>query len=86
VCHELLGKKLNSTYCPNRMVGKNDESQTRVHLTLGLHVNLDFPMASLKEQLEAFRPWNGNGFRSQVDETNPPTGAELTNLLLLELL
>jgi len=43
-------------------------------------------MAALREQLEALRPRNGNGSRSQIDETNPPTGAELTNLLLLETL
>jgi len=36
--------------------------------------------------LEALRPKNGNGARSQVDETNPRIGAELTSLLLLKLL
>ena len=43
-------------------------------------------MSSLREWLEALCPRNGNGARGQVDETNPPAGAELTNLLLLELL
>jgi len=39
-------------------------------------------MSSLKEQLEALCPRNRNGSRSQGDETNPPAGTELTNLLL----
>jgi len=43
-------------------------------------------MAALSERLEALHPRNGNGSRSQINETNPPTGAELTNLLLLEML
>ena len=43
-------------------------------------------MSTLQDRLEAVRPRNGNGPRSQVDETNPPTRAELTNLLLLEML
>jgi len=43
-------------------------------------------MSSLREWLEALRPRNGNASRSQVDETNPPAGPELTDLLPLELL
>ena len=43
-------------------------------------------MSTFRERLEALHPWNGNGPFSQVDETNPPTGAELTKLLLLEML
>jgi len=43
-------------------------------------------MAALKERLEALSPRNGNGFRSQIDETNSQMGAELTNLLLLKML
>ena len=43
-------------------------------------------MVALREQLEALRPRNGNGSRSQIDETNSPMGNELTNLLLLEML
>ena len=43
-------------------------------------------MSTFKEWLEALCPRNANGSRSQVEETNPPTRADLTNLLLLELL
>jgi len=43
-------------------------------------------MSHFRERLEAFQPRNGNGSRSQVKETNTPIGAELTNLLRLELL
>jgi len=43
-------------------------------------------MLALREGLEALRPRNGNRTRSKVEETNPPTRAELTNLLLLEML
>ena len=43
-------------------------------------------MSALRELLEALRPRKENGSRSQIDETNPPTGAELTNLSLLEML
>ena len=49
-------------------------------------MNLDVPMASPRERLEALRPRNGSGPPSQEDETNPPTGMDLTNLMLLELL
>ena len=41
--------------------------------------------AHFSEWLEALRPRNGNGSR-QVEETNPPTTAELTDILLLGLL
>ena len=64
----------------------NNESQTRPHPETRVPTNQDIPMAALRERLEALRPWNGNGSRSQIDETNPPSGAELTNLLLLEML
>jgi len=43
-------------------------------------------MTGLRERLEALRPRNGKGSHSQVDEIKPPTGAELINLLLLEML
>jgi len=43
-------------------------------------------MSTFWERLEALRHRNGNGSRSQVDKTNPPTRDELTNLLLLEML
>ena len=49
-------------------------------------MNLEIPMSTFRERLEALHPRNGNESRNQVDETNPPTGVELTNLLLLELL
>ena len=49
-------------------------------------VNQEVNMSSLKERLEALCPMNGNASRNQVDETNPPMGAEFTNLLLLEML
>ena len=68
------------------MVGNNDESETRLHPPPRPYVNRDIPMASLRERLETLRPRNGNRSHSEVDETNSPTGAELTNDLLLELL
>ena len=43
-------------------------------------MNQDILMSALREQLEALRPGNGNRFRSQIGETNSPTGAELANL------
>ena len=43
-------------------------------------------MSTFREWLEALQPSNGNTSRGQVEETNPPTRVELTNLLLLELL
>jgi len=43
-------------------------------------------MSSFREWLEALCPRNGNVSLNQVVEIKPPTGAELTNLLLLELL
>ena len=43
-------------------------------------------MSSVTEWLEALRLRNGNGSHNLMDETNPPTEANLTNLLLLELL
>ena len=71
----------------NRMAGNNNnESQTGPHLAARVPTNQDIPMSALREQLEALRPRNGNGSRSQIDETNPPMGAELTNLLPLEML
>ena len=68
------------------MVGNNEKSQTGPHHGTRLPVNPKIPMSRYREQLEALCPRNENGPRSQVDETNPPTGAELTNFLLLELL
>jgi len=49
-------------------------------------LNQDIPMSAPRESLKALHPCNGNGSRSQIDEINLPTGAELTNLLLLEML
>jgi len=49
-------------------------------------VNPEIPMSSFMDWLEGLHPRNGNGSRSQVDETNPSIGVEPTNLLLLELL
>jgi len=43
-------------------------------------------MLALTERLEAIHPLNGNGSHSQIDESNPSMGPELTNLLLLEML
>jgi len=43
-------------------------------------------MSTFRGLLEALHPRNGNGFRNQVEETNPSTGAEITNLPLLQLL
>ena len=68
------------------MAGNNDESQTGPYLVSRTPVNPEIPMSHFRERLEALHPRNGNGSRSQVEETNPPIGAELTNLLLLELL
>ena len=68
------------------MVGNNDESQNGPYLILRTPVNPEIPISHFRERLEDLRPRNGNGPRSQVDEINLPTGVELTNLLLLELL
>ena len=68
------------------MVRNNDESQTGPHPISRTRINLEIPMFHFREQLEALHPRDGNGSRSQVDETSPSAGAELTNLLLLELL
>jgi len=64
----------------------NNESQTGLHPAARVPTNQDIPMLALRERLEALCPQNGNRSRSQIDETNPPTGAELTNLLLLRML
>ena len=82
---ELLGEELNSTYFPNGMTKNNNESQTGPHPISTTPVNLETPMSDFRERLEALHLMNGNRSRSQVEETNPPTGIELTNLLLLEL-
>ena len=68
------------------MVENNNESQTEPNPAMRVPVNQDVIMSSLREWLEALRPKNGNRSCCQVDETNPHAGAELTNLLLLELL
>jgi len=86
VCRELLGEKLNLTYFPSKMAENNNESHTRPHPISRIPVKPEIPMSSFKERLKALRPSNGNGSHSQVDETNPPTGEEPTNFLLLELL
>jgi len=49
-------------------------------------MNQEVNMSALCERLEALCLRNGNGSCSQVDETNSPIEADLTNLLLLELL
>jgi len=61
----------------------NGESQTGPQPGMRVPSNQDIPMSTLKERLEALCPRNGNGSHSQIDETNPLTDAELTNLLLL---
>jgi len=43
--------------------------------------NSDIPMSTFRERLETVNPRNRNGPHSQVNETNLPTGAELTNFL-----
>jgi len=43
-------------------------------------------MTSIWETVEAMRPGNGRGNTSHEGETHPLTAADLTNLLLLELL
>jgi len=68
------------------MAGNNKESQIRPHPVLRIPVNPEIPMSTFREWLEALRLKNGNGSRSHVEETNPPTRTALTNLLLLELL
>jgi len=68
------------------MSKNTDESHTGPHPSPRPHVNLDILMTSLRVRLEALRPKNENEFYSQVDKTDPPTGADLTNLILLELL
>ena len=68
------------------MAGNNGKSQSGPHPVSKTPVNQEIPMFHFREQLEALHPRNENGSRSQVDETNPLTGSELSNLLLLELL
>ena len=43
-------------------------------------------MAAFQERLEGLRLRGGNGNHSQVGETEPSTGTDLTNRLLVELL
>jgi len=80
VGYELLGEELNPTYLPNRMAGNNDKYQARPHLGTRLPVNPEIPMSVFRERLEALHPRNRNDSHSQVEETNPPTGEDLTNL------
>ena len=70
------------------MVGNNhnDESETGPNPATRVPMNPDIPMAAFRERLETLRPRNGNGSCSHIGQTNPPSGAELTNLLLLEML
>jgi len=70
------------------MVGNNhnDELQIGPNPATRVPMDTDVPMTAFRERLETLRPRNGNGSRSHIDETNPPSGAELTNLLLLEML
>jgi len=68
------------------MMGNNDGSQIRPHPISRALVNPEIPMSSFRDRLEALCPRNGNGTHGQVVETNPPMGAKLSNLLLLELL
>ena len=86
---EPLGEELNLNYFPNRMTGNNNDnnSEFQIELHLGARVpsNQDIPIWALRERLEVLCPRNGNGSRSQIDETNLPMGTELTNLLLLEM-
>ena len=49
-------------------------------------MDLDVPMTAFREQLETLRCQNGNGSRSHIGKINSLSGAELTNLLLLEML
>jgi len=64
----------------------NDESQTGPNPTTKVPMDPDIPTTAFKEWLETLPPWNANGSRSHISETNPPSGVELTNLLLLEML
>jgi len=63
-----------------------NKSKTGYHHVMRVTVNQEVNMSSLRERLEALCLRHRNGSRSQVDETNPLAGAELTNLLLLQLL
>ena len=64
----------------------NNESQTGPHLVVRVLMNPEVPMTSFSKRLEALSLRNGNGSCSQVNKTNPPTGVEITNQLLMEML
>jgi len=64
------------------MAKNSDESQTGPHLSTRLPVNPKISMSAFRERLEALRLKNENDSRNQVEETNPSTGTDLTNLLL----
>ena len=64
----------------------NDESQMGPNPATRVPMDPDIPMTAFREWLETLHPQNGNGSHSHIGETNPPSGAELTNLLLLEML
>ena len=50
------------------------------------HYHGHLPMADLRKHLEALRPGNGGASTSAVGKNPTPTRADLTNLLLIELL
>ena len=70
---------------PNLLPAKDGGKQWRVsHRTPTCYkgpCEPEIPMSHFRERLEALRPRNGNRSCSQVDETNPPTRVEHTNLI-----
>jgi len=56
------------------MSENNEESQCQGHV----------PIADLRKLLEGLRPTNGGVSASVVGESPTPTGADLTNLLLID--
>jgi len=64
----------------------NDESHIGPQPDKRARRELDIPMASLQERLEAIHSSNGRGTSSREEETHSPARGDITNLLLLELL
>jgi len=64
----------------------NDESHVRAQPEERAQRELENPMASLRERLEAMRPGNGRATTSKEGEINSSVGGDVTNLLLLELI
>ena len=68
------------------MLRTNEESHIRPQPNKRARRELEIPMASIREKLEAMRPGNTRGTTSREEETHSLVGRDVTNMLLLELL